>query len=515
MQTLADFLGVLGHQSLAAFWLPLGMWTLLALPSGLLLRFGPHIPLPLRYYGTMALLFALPLGLLLGVVMPWTLPFPTMRDPATPVAVVVGPLAPALLTDSALSLNLWHLAGTLTLAALLAAALRLGGYFRELRRLAVLHRTLLAHPAIARPLPGMEGDCIPPGIHVVALPAQAVPMTFGWRRPVLGLPASLLDDPVGLRMSVLHELVHIQQHDFALRVLEGAVEALFGLHPLVAVLSRTSGRFREMVCDAAVLTRPEVPRQAYATLLLAFAERSTPIPSLALCMPSHSNLQNRIIAMNQPIPSASLQRHLRRWSLGVATLLLLGGAVLTACTESAPPEAIASTEQPAATAQLQQQPNVPTTTTPTTTRPAQPLAPAPKTVADVPVKPPPPAPKAAADVPVKPSLPPPPSPPIASASQAAVSVADVSPKPLNMEVIGQNLVYPEAAKAANIQGKVIIGFMVEVSGQVTRPTVLQGIGHGCDEEALRVVQLLRFEPGLKDGKPVATQLALPISFKLD
>jgi TonB family protein len=515
MQTLADVLAALGHHSLAAFWLPLGMWTLLALPTGLLLHYGRWIPAPLRYYGAMALLFALPLGLLLGLATSWQSPFSTLFSTAPPAAVTVEPFTATPLAATPLALHGYHLIGALVLSLLLAGAVRLGQYSRELGRLTRLHRTLLAHPAT--PLPELEtlrhGYGIRPAVHVVALSTQAVPMTFGWRRPVLVLPTALLDDPAALRMSLLHELVHIRQRDFVLRVLEGAVEALFGLHPLVSGLARTSARFRELVCDAEVLTRPDVPRRAYAALLLAFAERPNPTPALALCMAVPSTLQQRIRAMNQPIPSALRQRHLRHASLGAAALLLLAGSLFTACTEPAPPEATAATERPAASVLSEQRADATPAPTPAAT-PAlqeQPAPVAPKKAAKLPPPPPPPL---RNEVPAE--MPPPLLPPKApEAQQAAASEVDTYPKALNMEVIGQNLRYPEAAHAAKVEGRVVISFVVDETGQVTRPSVLQGIGHGCDEEALRVVQLLRFEPGQKDGKVVPTKLALPINFKLE
>jgi periplasmic protein TonB len=75
--------------------------------------------------------------------------------------------------------------------------------------------------------------------------------------------------------------------------------------------------------------------------------------------------------------------------------------------------------------------------------------------------------------------------------------------------------YPEQAKKENIQGKVLVEFVVDKQGVVTETKVLKGIGSGCNEEALRVVNLLKsFKPGMKDGKPVNTKLVIPIMFKL-
>lgn len=59
--------------------------------------------------------------------------------------------------------------------------------------------------------------------------------------------------------------------------------------------------------------------------------------------------------------------------------------------------------------------------------------------------------------------------------------------------IGENLKYPPAARAAGIEGTVRLRIDISHQGKVTAAKVLSSLGHGCDEEAVRVVQLLRFE----------------------
>jgi protein TonB len=74
--------------------------------------------------------------------------------------------------------------------------------------------------------------------------------------------------------------------------------------------------------------------------------------------------------------------------------------------------------------------------------------------------------------------------------------------------------YPEMARRAGIEGKVIIQFIVNEQGQVEDPRVIRGIGGGCDDEALRVVKQAEFEPGRQRGEPVRVQYSLPITFRL-
>jgi protein TonB len=84
-----------------------------------------------------------------------------------------------------------------------------------------------------------------------------------------------------------------------------------------------------------------------------------------------------------------------------------------------------------------------------------------------------------------------------------------------INTVASNVKYPEEAKKDGIEGKVLVQFYVDKDGKIIDSKVIQGIGHGCDEEALRVIKLLKpFSPGLEKGKPVIVRLVLPIAFKL-
>lgn len=84
-----------------------------------------------------------------------------------------------------------------------------------------------------------------------------------------------------------------------------------------------------------------------------------------------------------------------------------------------------------------------------------------------------------------------------------------------IEYIQKNLRYPMSARENDTQGKVFVGFVVEKDGSISDVKVLRGIGDGCDEEAVRVVQSLpKFNPGKQNGNPVRVQYTLPIVFSL-
>ena len=83
-----------------------------------------------------------------------------------------------------------------------------------------------------------------------------------------------------------------------------------------------------------------------------------------------------------------------------------------------------------------------------------------------------------------------------------------------MFAIQEKIKYPEIAKRAGIQGKVIIQAFIDENGNVVHAKILNGIGGGCDEMAVDAVKKTKFNPGTQNGKPVKVQVTIPIVFKL-
>lgn len=81
--------------------------------------------------------------------------------------------------------------------------------------------------------------------------------------------------------------------------------------------------------------------------------------------------------------------------------------------------------------------------------------------------------------------------------------------------LGQNIKYPKEARDKKIQGNVFLSFMVNTDGTIEDIKVVKGIGGGADEEAVRVLKLMKkWNPAMKDGKPVKAAYSLPIKFAL-
>ena len=84
-----------------------------------------------------------------------------------------------------------------------------------------------------------------------------------------------------------------------------------------------------------------------------------------------------------------------------------------------------------------------------------------------------------------------------------------------MEYIQKNMKYPMMARESDIQGRVFVNFVVEPDGSISNVAVIRGIGGGCDEEAVRVVESMpKWNPGKQRGTAVRCAFTVPIIFKL-
>jgi protein TonB len=84
-----------------------------------------------------------------------------------------------------------------------------------------------------------------------------------------------------------------------------------------------------------------------------------------------------------------------------------------------------------------------------------------------------------------------------------------------MDFLRNNIKYPVMAKNANIEGNVILTFVVQTDGTISDIKILRDIAGGCGDEAVRVIKLMpKWAPGNNNGVPVNTQFVLPVDFEL-
>lgn len=84
-----------------------------------------------------------------------------------------------------------------------------------------------------------------------------------------------------------------------------------------------------------------------------------------------------------------------------------------------------------------------------------------------------------------------------------------------MKWLSDNIRYPEAAQQNDIQGRVVVKFVVEKDGSIGQATIAKGVDKDLDREALRVVKKMpKWQPGKNNGVAVRSYFNLPVTFKL-
>ncbi|RPD49481.1 energy transducer TonB [Hymenobacter sediminis] len=76
--------------------------------------------------------------------------------------------------------------------------------------------------------------------------------------------------------------------------------------------------------------------------------------------------------------------------------------------------------------------------------------------------------------------------------------------------------YPVAAQSKNVQGRVLVSFVVDTLGQASSHQVVLGIGSGCDEEALRVARSIpaQWIPARIGSRAVVSKYEMPFTFRM-
>lgn len=353
---MLEFLEGIGSGSVRVFWLPVLIWTGLAgavaLGFGVRDRFGPRPPLvrnrlhPLAGYRLrQALLLALPASILAAPWVPalwsweselWGPVLSTGLDPAvmpSPRGGVTLPSDPLPAVDIAAVL----LGGAMA-AVVVVAVTRIAALCVDLQRLRGIRLTALrANDAMPqRMLREIAGQLsVRPRVHLLEGPPDSAPMTFGFRRPVVVVPRTVLDSPTSLRTVLAHELTHVRRADYFWALLESVTGAVFAFHPLAWLLRRGIERCRETSCDAEVVGAGLVRPREYAELLAhTHTPARFPAPAVAASMSGRAvTLKERLEAMKY-FADVRLTARRRTGAVAGAVVVFLSIASIAACAGS-------------------------------------------------------------------------------------------------------------------------------------------------------------------------------------
>ena len=85
-----------------------------------------------------------------------------------------------------------------------------------------------------------------------------------------------------------------------------------------------------------------------------------------------------------------------------------------------------------------------------------------------------------------------------------------------LEYLRKNIKYPAICRENNIQGRVLVTFIVNKDGAIGEPEVVKSVNPSLDKEALRVIsQMPNWKPGSQRGKPVRVKYTVPVNFRLN
>ncbi|MFC5863064.1 M56 family metallopeptidase [Acidicapsa dinghuensis] len=169
-------------------------------------------------------------------------------------------------------------------------------------------------------------------IQLLISSGTTTPAVVGWQKPAILLPSTFLDglSPQQEQVILIHELAHIQRHDYLVNLLQSIVEALFFYHPATWWLSRQIRREREFCCDETAANLSE-SALVYAKALTILEERRLPAkPQLSLGVHG-GDLSMRIKHLFKQSPKASLDRK-SGISLAILGMLTLAAVTILSIT---------------------------------------------------------------------------------------------------------------------------------------------------------------------------------------
>jgi len=535
-----------GSWSISEFWFPVLIWTAFAALTIFLLHFSSKFDPLYHFHLRVAALLALPAGMLTILVSSSLKEvfYAAPNSASGAFFVVQSPLEFTASASSTAETLAWltpsFVAGILFIIAVgisLILLIRFAASYLQ------LHRFRKNLPAIAlsslEQLSDQNRSLVGKINKKVTLAFgddNFSPFTFGWKNPVIVIPQTFREDADKLNMIVGHELIHIRRGDYQLHLLQSFIQALFGFHPLVHIISTQAENYREISCDQEVLYETRISPKSYANLLvnlLPFSAKDVS-PSIAMAV-SNSNIKTRIKTMS------TFKIHKTSYTRSFLFLLMLtiGMILPIACSDlnTTPSELSENNQEDITSSEDGEEYGFSTDVifvvngevfakeknkimlsklNPENITSISVLKgdaatkkygdEAEKGVIEITTKTP-----FSLDSDLKNNFSTP-----SSAKPSDVHIVVETPPELvgGLKSIQSNIKYPELARRAGIEGRVIVKFIVDEQGNVVDPHIIRGIGGGCDEAALEAVKQAKFEPGKQRGKAVRVQYSLPITFEL-
>jgi TonB family protein len=297
-------------------------------------------------------------------------------------------------------------------------------------------------------------------IRVYQSDAVSMPLTLGIFRNSIFVPETWAKWPPECRQLILHhEWSHIRRRDGIIKTLQMIARAIYFFHPLVWILNWQIDEMREMACDDETVTSKKPKALEYPRYLVKIAEEIVHVPrgcgSASALIRQKNELLNRVkYQMREDRMKKTSKKMI---AIVIAGLILLILPLSWYCSKEKPTE---QTQDSSIT-----------------------------TSADA---------------------------ESAAGEEPAFVPFDDPPLPIEgFGAIQSKLIYPEIARKAGIEGRVIVWVQIGEDGSVNRTKVKESLGpNGCDEAAMNAIKAVKWKPAEKDGKPLASWVAVPIDFRL-
>jgi TonB family protein len=318
------------------------------------------------------------------------------------------------------------------------------------------------------------------------------PTVIGWLRPVVLIPASCLTGLSTMQIEAIlaHELAHIRRHDYLVSVLQSVIETLLFYHPAVWWVSKQIRRERECCCDElAVAVGGD--RLAYARALSLLEERRSFYPEVALGA-NGGVLKMRIKRLLGCKEDAAVSQFAAFTVLAILVVVAGSYGLTMARAESG---AVSHASRVASPMELEAAAPLNTLIAAPAVREFRLKEPVMMAQVETPAAPPAPAVEApAAAMPTGPVR-------VASGVVAGMILSKAMP------------IYPEEAKAAGVQGAVVLHAIISKTGTVENITVVSG-PEELRDSARDAVRQWTYKPYLLNGEPVEVETSITVNYTL-
>lgn len=293
-------------------------------------------------------------------------------------------------------------------------------------------------------------------VELFSSPKLQTPLLLGFLRPKLYLPQTYSTWPrQQIRSIMAHELAHLSSKDIWALSLQTLALILFGANPFIWILHRKLLHVRELRCDEIAIQETGISPVEYSKLLYNFLETKSRQRALVVSGAYFAQNKKTILGRFQHLLSLSEKGRSPRNILHFVFPILAGLCFIP----------------------FSWQCNT------------IPLAP--EKIIDSPL----------------PSV----------QTESTFIAYDEAPEPIGgFAAIQKNLHYPEIARKAGIEGRVILNVLIAENGEVEEVKVLESLGHnGCDEAAMEAVRSVKWKPAMQQGKPVKVWVGIPVIFKVN